>query len=220
MADGASVSTSQPARAGGSGGSSGRLGVNLVLAILFLLVALVASIVLLVAVGVVEPGQLAIGGWTAGEELLSRIGGAPLVRMLWAVGALVIGVLAVWALWGRLSSGGGGRRADSQSRYLLVADEEGFVLVETQSVAIVAKQAAYQVKGVVEADVRVIAAGGAAVRVGVELVVHPGADVKNAGAAVKDGVRDAVERLVGLDVQDVMVNVRVAEPDELAGILP
>lgn len=219
MADGASVSTSQPAGAGGTSGSLNRFGLNLVLAVFFLLVAVVASIVLLVAVGVLGPGQFTIAGWTVAEQLLSRLdAGGPLARLIWAVGALLIGVLAVWALWGRLS-GGPSARPDTRSRYLLVADEEGFVLVETESVAIVAKQAAYRIKGVVEAHVRVLAAGGSAVRVGVELVCHPGADVKNAGSSAKDGVREAVERLVGLDVQDVMVNVRVAEPDELAGIL-
>jgi hypothetical protein len=50
--------------------------------------------------------------------------------------------------------------------------------------------------------------------------IHPGASVESAGLAVREHAREAVERLVGLPVSSVVVDVRVLEADELARGMP
>ncbi len=110
-------------------------------------------------------------------------------------------------------SGGGA------SVHMLVADEQGFVVIDSRGIATVATQAALSTQNVVDAQVHVQGNGNSAVRLRANVGVHSGANIKQAGTETRERVRDAVEELVGIDVNDVRVNVHVLKPDDLARLL-
>jgi len=53
----------------------------------------------------------------------------------------------------------------------------------------------------------------------VDVGVVPGANIKQAGEEVREAVREAVERLVGIGVRDVNASVHVMEPEEFGRLL-
>jgi hypothetical protein len=132
---------------------------------------------------------------------------------------LIIGssAVALSALWGLFRSG---RRGASANHHVLVSDEQGLVLVDTQGVEAVACAAALRAPGVVEADVRARGTGGTQVRLVAVVGVHPGASINEAGRAARSLMRKAVEELVGLRVSDAAVSVRVLDPEALGRGLP
>jgi uncharacterized alkaline shock family protein YloU len=191
---------------------------NLVAIFVFGLLGLGSALVFLISIHVVEPGQVAVEGFDVlnrGLRKLDETSGV--ARLAFAGGSVAVSFISALLLMTRLS-GGGGKAGGPPSRYVLVADDQGFVLVETSSIAVIAKQTAMQAPGVVDADVQVLGTGQS-VRLRVDLAVHPGADVKRAGSEARDSVHDAVERLVGVEVRDVTVDLRVLDADELARVL-
>lgn len=215
MTEEAGAQRTAAALAGHQGRRGGGLGRVLGTLALLVLIALCA-VAFLAAVGV-DPARVA-GGWELGERLLGEIRArSALDRTLIAAGALLLAVAGVALLVRSLAPGPSAPRA--ASRHVLVADDQGFVLVETRSIAIVATTAALRIGGVVNAKVDVQGTGGSPVRLRVELQVHPGADIKRVGTQVRHDAREAVERMVGIDVSEVAVSVRVLEPDELSRVL-
>jgi len=205
MADGP-VSVGKASARRGSGGVG-----KLVGGAVLLLVAAVAAALFLVALGLVEGSQvLRDPGLTAAALGWLEDGGLG-TRLLTAGVSLVVGLASLWLLLGRLS--GDGRR--SPSHHVLIADEQGVVLVARDGVAGVARNAAESAPGVIEADVRITSRGPSAVGLSIRVSVLPGADVKRAGAGARDRAADAVERLVGLEVHDTAVHVEVIEPEDV-----
>jgi hypothetical protein len=201
----------------GGGGEQG--GVRLLAVLFLLVVALLSVVALLTSLALVDPQQFRVGEWQLAPALTGWITGLQgLERLGFAAGSFVVALLACWGLWAQLR-GAGGSKAAAPSRYLLVADDQGFVLVETASVGAIANQAAQQAPGVVDSNVEVRGGAAGPVRLRVQLAVHPGADVKATGNQARDEVHKAVEQLVGLEVRDVTVDVRVVEADELAKVL-
>ncbi len=103
--------------------------------------------------------------------------------------------------------------------HMLVADEQGFVVVDSQGIMTVAGQAAASSYGVVNSKVEIRGNGPSPIRLRAEVGVFPGADLKRAGSEARQNIRTAVERLVGLPVRDVVVAVRVVHPNELAEMM-
>ncbi len=178
-----------------------------------LVLALVVFVVwdaafLLTLLGALEPARL--DPWGVASQLVGFARSAEGVhRLLLVGGAAISGPIAVSWLLRQLRPG------DSSTRHVLLADAEGFVLVDSQGIESVASGAALRAPGVVEVDVEAYGAGSSPVSIQALVGIHPGASVEAAGRAVRDNARAAVEQLVGLRVSDVTVDVRVLEPDEL-----
>ncbi len=182
--------------------------------LLILALAAAAVIVFLVAIGLVQPEQL-VGHWWLGRQALAparAAEGNQLVAI--AAVAAVVAVLAIALLLAPAS-----RRARSSSLHLLVSDERGFVVVDSQGIARVAELAAVSAQGVLDAEVEIDGGGLAPVRVRVDVGVVPGANLKRAGEEVRDAVGDAIERLVGIGVRDIRTAVHVLEPDQFGRLL-
>lgn len=179
-----------------------------------LAIAAACAGVFLVALDLVRPEQL-VGGWATGRDALALAGNAEGTELLViAVGAVLIGILAIAIL---LSPGS--PRTRSSSLHLLVSDDHGFVVVDSQGIARVAELAAVSAQGVLDANVRVEGSGMSPIRMKVDVGVVPGANIKQAGEEVREAVRDAVVRLVGIDVRDVNAAVHVMEPEEFGRLL-
>ncbi len=175
-----------------------------------LVLALVAAaiIVFLVTVGLLHPEQLA-PGWKPAHQLLGfAVDAEDLAIVPIAAIALVVGILGIALLIAPLS-----RRQPSSSLHLLSSDERGFVVVDSQGIARIAEMAAVSTTGVIDAEVQVRGSGMSPVRVRVDVGVMPGANIKELGAGVQAAVRDAVEKLVGVEVRDVNTAVHIMEPE-------
>ena len=163
---------------------------------------------LLTVLGAIEPDRL--DPWGVASQLVGFAGAAEGVhRVLLIAGAAVAGPIAVSWLIRQL-------RPDATStRHVLLADEDGFVLVDSQGIESIASGAALRAPGVVEVDDEAYGSGSSPVSIQALVGIHPGASVEAAGRVVRENTRAAVEQLVGLRVSDVTVDVRVLEPDEL-----
>lgn len=126
--------------------------------------------------------------------------------------AAVAAVVAVVALVALVRSSGHG--AGTSGRHVLVADDQGYVLVENKGIESVACAAALRAPGVVEAEIEVLGESGSPIRLTAVVGVYPGAQIEDAGRAARKLVRRAVETLVGLEVSDVVVSVHVLDPEE------
>jgi len=210
MAD--SISTARRPR----GGPPARLDA-LFAGLLLLVVAAAAAAAFLLAIGLVDASRLiadeglreTLLGWTTGT-------GNAWTRAAVASGSLLVGLLALWGIIRRLTPGGAPRGAQTQSAvHVLVADDLGVVLVAREGIEGIARQAVQGATGVIDAEVQVRSRGPDAVGLKVDALVLPGADLQRAGAQARDRAREAVERLVGLGVQEVSVRLEVVEPEEL-----
>jgi len=168
-------------------------------------VAVAAAVVLLASLGVVDPLAVPwIGAPLAGvlgfdhEELwlAHRVGAG--------TGSLVVGLLAVWLALGRVFRG-----EDDTGTILLDAGETGVVMVDARSVSIVAAEPVLRIPGVLDAEVQVRGAGAGPIRLRVTAWVMPAADLRKIGEEATRLAPEAVRRLVGLDVQAVVVNLHV-----------
>lgn len=176
-------------------------------------VAFCAAIVTVVAAGLVAAGDV-IAHDGAREALLGFAeDGSGAQRALTAAVSAVVGLGAL-ALLFRRGGPGGGAAAESAGRahqHVLLADDDGMVMVSTAGVAAVAETAAIRSHGVVEARVRVRGRGSAPIRVHVAADAYPGADFKRAGREVRENVKSSLQRLVGIEVTDVTVEMEVSE---------
>ena len=194
-----SARSTPPGESGGSGG--GRIfGV-----LLGLLVAVAAAYVFLAAVGAADPRFLARVGFPVARLADKSMPG---FRAAVAAGSLVIGLLAL-ALMFR----GGGKPVSNV--HVLTADERGLVVVDNRGVCTVAAEAARRSPGVLGVTARVTGTGAAPVRVELTLSASAAAELKNVGDAARTTAADAIERLIGLKVQDVIVKILVVPLEEL-----
>lgn len=204
MAD--SITTRARTRSRGTG-----RGDAFVVGLLLVLLAIAAAAVFLSALGVVQAERM-VPDEVLRERLLGwLVEGPAWVRAATASVALGVGLLALWGLSRRISASPSG----TPNVHVLMADELGVVVVAREGVEGVARQAVGGAAGVVEADVRVRSRGADAVGLVVHAVVLPGADLQRAGAQARDRAREAVERLVGLRVHEVAVQLEVIAPEDL-----
>lgn len=185
---------------------------QLAIGIAFLAVAFAAVLVFLVASGLIAPDELiADPQWR--ERLLGFAdSGTTVERAATASASALIGLGALALLFrraGARSPAAAGNLASTQ--HILLADDEGMVLVATEGIAAVAETAAVRSHGVLEADVSVRGRGSSPVRIHVTAHAYRGADLKRAGSETRENVRSAVQRLVGVEVTEVTVEIGVSE---------
>lgn len=175
--------------------------------LLLLLLALAAGAAFLLATGTVDAWELA-GGRAALIELFEPIQGLRGVHALAAAaGALAVGL---FSLMGALRL----MAPENPRARMHVVDvrDTGSVLIDSASVATIASQAALAVPGVLQAEARIGHAGDQPVLVSMKIAVHPGTAIPQVGGAVREQAREALDELVGIDILDLTVAVRVLPP--------
>ncbi|HJL17992.1 MAG TPA: hypothetical protein RMH99_20165 [Sandaracinaceae bacterium LLY-WYZ-13_1] len=190
---------------------------RLVSSIALLALAGVAALTFLLALGVLSPAQLG-GGWEPATRLFaapSSLAGWPRLAVLG--GSLVVGLGALALMVGRpggsgSSSFGGLPRA---GHHVVTSDDLGFVVVDTEGVRAIVERAVLGSRGVVECIADVRGTGSSPVRVILKVGVRPGTSVQDAADLAREAARDAVERLLGLEIRDVSARVSVLDADEL-----
>jgi hypothetical protein len=173
-------------------------------------IAAIAAFVFLVGLGVLHASQIglaALDDYLTGDFGLRRVGVT--------AGSAAVGVIAL-ALLRRGSSASAGVHA---ARHVVATSDRGAVFVNAESVCTLARLAVRQQPGVLGADVRVRGGGATPVRLLVRAAVMPGTALPVVGEASQVAARDAVERLAGLTVQDVHVELQIAAPDDLERVL-
>jgi hypothetical protein len=170
--------------------------------------------VFLVAALVVEPEQVSLGipavdGWLTSLVALPLAG-----RVGAAAASIVLGLLSL-SLFFR----GIGITRRPRSIHILTADDKGLVVVDSHGIAVVAEAAATSAHGVMAAEVEVIPRGAQQVKLRLDVDVYPGANVKRAGTEARDACKDAVEKLVGVEVVGITATTHVLEPEEMARVM-
>ncbi len=190
----------------GGGGSPEKV----VFALLLLLLAALAGAIFLGAIGALSLAHSLPYGAELEKVVYFASLPSPMGRVLAAAASGLIGLLSFVVLFRRLTSS----RAP-QARHVLLSDERGYVFVEKRGISTVAVVAIKRVYGVVDADVDVIGGGAAPVRLAIRVGIHAGAELTTTGEKVRGVAIDAVEKLVGLDVHDVLVKVEVIPLEDL-----
>ena len=182
-------------------------------ALVLLAVGAAGAAVLLTALGAFSPGMV-LGACGATLERALAIPWLPSETGRIAIGAAgtLVGIGAIVLLVRRLVPTG---RRRVQEHHVLAADEQGVVLVDRRGIAAVAGEAIRRLPGVVEVDVRVGSGGASAVRLVARTWVHARAELSQLGDEARQQARSAVERLVGLDVIDVVVRLHVVPLEAL-----
>jgi len=186
---------------------------RVVTATLLLLLALGGTITLLLATQLVVPADLVAPGQLA-APLLGDLGA--LARRnpeIAGLGGAALGLGCLLLLVMRMNGRTSGRRRARQ--HLLEVDDEGFVMVDSRGVGVIAAQAGSRARGVIDCAVQVFDEGTAAVSVETDVYVSPGTSVKSSAQEVRASVRGAIERLIGLEVRQVAVKIHVLEPEAM-----
>lgn len=203
----------QTASAAWSAAPRGFLVDRVVVAILLVCIALAAAGVFLTAIGLLRPMQLVPDAGKALEDtILLRTLPYGIGRVIAGATAAVVGLVAVLLLLRRIVPG---TPRPSTQHHILSADEQGLVIVDKRGISAVAGAAVQRIPGVVDVNVRVIGGGTSAVRLVVRTWVHAGAELQSVGDEAREGAREAVEKLVGLDVRDVVVRLHVVPLEDL-----
>lgn len=203
----------RPANGAGSGLElMDRIGTLLVL----LLIGSIAATVLMISSGVLGPGHLpALFPGDPAEQLQAL---APSQRLAIAIGAVVVGIGVSMLLLGSRSRG---HRKEQAARGVHVVDrnDRGLVLVSGSGVDTVARAAAVRVPGVLDAEIRSRGSGSSSTSLRVRAWVLAGSNARQAGEEMRSGVAEAVERLVGIEVGTVNVEMQIVEPEDESWLL-
>jgi uncharacterized alkaline shock family protein YloU len=190
---------------------------RLVTSLLLLLVAAASAFVLLAALGLVSANISTPFGFTLSEYLRFDDDPDGLMRISVGAGAALVGLLSVALLIRRLSGAGG--MAQPSYSHVLVADEQGLVRVDTRGICTVATTAAARTQGVMEARVQVASREGEPLRLRLSVWVSAAAEVGRTGDEARKRASEAVERLVGLEVNQVVVDVQVVPLSQVGRML-
>ena len=197
-----------------SNGDSGLHLGRLIYRLLLVLIGVGAAMIFLLAIGTAQPEQLPWGAQLAQLTAIPSLP-APAQKPLSAAIALLTGLVAFGLLLRGLRAG----PSAAGARHVLISDEKGFVVVEKRGIATVAISAVKRISGVVDAHVEVLGGGAAPVRLVIRASIHAGAELKTTGDLARQRAKEAVERLVGLEVLDVLVKVEVVPLEELDRIV-
>lgn len=185
---------------------------KVVFVLLLLSLAAAAAFVFLGAVGAISLARTLPYGAEIEKVIYFASLPAPMGRVLAAGAAGLIGLLSFIVLFRRFT---GASTRSPEARHVLLSDERGYVFVEKRGISTVAVSSIKRVHGVVNADVKVIGGGAAPVRLAIHAGIHAGAELTSTGEKVRAAAIDAVEKLVGLDVHDVLVKVDVIPLEDL-----
>lgn len=202
-------------RGSGSGGAGTWLFERLVVAAMLLAVAAFAAFIFLAAVGLVDTEINTPFGVTLGEYLRFDQQPRSLIRLAVGAGSLFIGLMAVVLLMRRGSSG----RDAPSGQHILIADAQGMVRVNNQGICAVASAAAARIPGVLEVKVTVVSQDVDPLRLRMTVWVSAAADVSRTGDEARNKATDAVERLVGLEVNQVATDMEVVPLQKMGRML-
>jgi uncharacterized alkaline shock family protein YloU len=184
-----------------------------VVGLLLLLVGVAGAAVLLTALGVFDPA-LVLGRYGPAVKeavLLPRLP-MGLGRVVAGVAGALVGLGAVMMLARRIVPSS---LQPSTEHHILSTDDKGLVLVDKRGICTIAGEAIRRVPGVVDVNVRVLGGGVSAVRLIAQTWVHAGVELTRAGDEAREQAREAVEKLVGLEVLDVVVRLHVVPLEDL-----
>jgi uncharacterized alkaline shock family protein YloU len=172
--------------------------------LLLVVLTLDAGVVFLLATGTVDAWELA-GGRASLIEIFEPIQGLRGAHALAAAsGALAVGLFTLMGAL-RLMAPSNPRA----SMHVVDVRDTGSVLIDSASVATIASQSALSVPGVVQAEARIDPGAEQAILVALKVAVHPGTAIPQVGGAVREQAREALDELVGIDILDMTVAVRV-----------
>lgn len=188
---------------------------RLIVWLLLLAIAVIAAMVFLFTIGLFSLAEALPDGavferWLRLEQLPYGSG-----RFLVGAISLLVGLIASVLLLRRLVPA----RGRTGEQHVLLADDHGVVVVEKKGIAAVAVAAVQRVNGVVDVEVRVIGSGAAPLRLIVRTWVHAAAELKRAGDEVRQKAKQAVEHLIGIEVNDVLVKLEVVPLEDLGRIV-
>ena len=184
----------------------------LIVGVLLLAVALVGAVVFLVAAGLVESERIIADADLRATLLGFADSGPATQRAITAAASALVGLGSLVVLFRRAGGDKGGSIPGAlHAQHILLDDDDGRVMVSTDGIASVAETAAVRAHGVVAADVRVSGQGSAPVRIHLIAYAYRGADLRRAGREARENVKASVEKLVGIDVTDVNVEIVVTE---------
>ena len=175
------------------------------------LCVLVSAIaIFLASVGLVDLALLGLEG--LGERIPSECSWQS--RIVIPASALSVSLLAAGFLVRK--------RSDSQGHnklHIMSTDTVGMVCVSNTGLRTLAGALVRQQAAVVDVDVRITGKGAGPLAVRLLVAVHPGANVKEVGEEARRLAIDALERLAGMTVAVVDVEVRIAFPERPGRVL-
>lgn len=172
-----------------------------------------ASFVFVVATGLVDANAVPLAGpllwhWLDAPDIegLAR-------RATAASAAVLAGMIAIHlVLRPYLSTRG-------PQKLVIAADEVGLVLVDPASVCNVAAAQVQSVRGVLGVKASLIARGSAPLRLRLDIEVVGAVDLKAAGEEARKIAAEAVERVIGLPVQSVLVHFTIVPAARIERVL-
>lgn len=193
---------------------------RLVVSALLLVLAGAGAYVFLVALGVLDGAVRLPSGQTVDQLLGLAGGGGSENRVMVGAVSLLLGLLFTGVLVARLTGGASGEaRERGDGVHILSADEGGLVVVDTVGVRNVATAAVQVIPGVVDVKVTVRGSGGAPVKLELVVSASAAAEQHTLGERARERARDAVQRLVGLEVQEVSVRMNAVSLEDLGRML-
>jgi hypothetical protein len=194
----------------GSRTTSGLM-LGLVANLLFAAIAVVAAVVLLVSVGLVDGASIP-GLGPQVDQLLSADTANALSRRALAFGtSALVGLFSVSVLLRGI-----GKATVAPPKMVLSADENGMVLVDAKGISVVASEPLMNIPGVLDVHVEAVGNGEPPIRLRVNIVVSGAAELKKVGDEARQRAADAVQNLVGIEVQAVVVNFDVVPLRDLS----
>lgn len=174
-----------------------------------------AAIVVLTAAKLAKPSELFWYGaeverWLHFEHLSSEA--AFMARMGVAAAAALVGLIALRLLYRRIVPPTTQRVGGS---HVLVADDKGIVEVEERGICTVAAEAALRVNGVLEVEVETIGMGSGAINLNITVWMHAAAEMRDISDGIRHQAVSAVETLIGLEVNDARVSIKVVPLEEM-----
>lgn len=186
-----------------------------IVGLILLAITAAAAIVVLTAAKLAKPSELFWNGavverWLHFGHLSSEA--AFMARMGVAAAAAVVGLIALRLLYRRIVPPATQRVGGS---HVLVSDDKGIVEVEERGICTVAAEAALRVNGVLEVEVETIGMGSGAINLNITVWMHAAAEMRDISDGIRHQAVSAVETLIGLEVNDARVSIKVVPLDEM-----
>lgn len=186
-----------------------------IVGLLLLAITAAAAMLVLAAAKLAKPSELFYYGaeverWLQFGHLSSE--SAFMARLAVAVAAALVGLIALRLLYRRIVPPATQRVGGS---HVLIADDKGIVEVEERGICTVAAEAVLRVNGVLEVEVETRGTGAGPIMLNITVWMHAAAEMKDASDAILHQAVTAVETLIGLEVYDSKVSVKVVPLEEM-----
>lgn len=178
--------------------------------LLFLIIALAAAVVFLMSIGLVDFGAVPGLGAFVQKVLIADAETAMARRLLAVSGSAIVGLLAVSVLLR-----GYGRGRPRPKKVVVMASECGLVVVDPKGICLVAAEPVLKIPGVLDVKAETIEKEDAPIRLKLHIAVSAAAELKKVGDEAVRLSAEAVEQLIGIDVQAVLVEFKVVPVHDL-----